>query len=489
MAKPHNGSFVSHRQVVPKVLRLLNEMGSFLEKISTAILARIRKRRTSPSPADNNHGPSTLEPPPAKLREATFADFDGVSELKQRSGIVADSPENWTRLWRANPALAGTAANRPIGWVLEAGGEIVGYIGNISLQCRYGNKTLSAVATHGFCADPAYRAVALSLASAFYRQKSVDFFVSSSAIEVSGKMALAYKCAAVPQPEYDTVLFWVLRPHSFARILMKELAVRSAISPIASVFVALVVAGDRIFRRRWPTCASTALTVSDGGLNAIGSDIGELWTEKLKEATRLYADRAPEVLRWHFEIPGDRGSVRIFRCHEDGKLKGYAILRSDVDPRDGIRRSIIADLIAKQDDPAVVRALWVAAYEHAKAVGSEILEVQGYPSYIREVSSDWRPYRRKYPACPYYYRATDPELHKALSNPAAWYACPYDGDATLIRPSYPSSDVRLAPQENGRPQTDKGVDLVEIQGLRRFDATGELLSDVIEISRNRSSGG
>jgi hypothetical protein len=445
------------------VLRLFNEMGSVQEKISAAILARIRKRRPSPSRVDNNRGGSTLPLPPAKLRVATFSDFDAVAKLKQRSGIVADSPENWERLWRANPALVATAANRPIGWVLEAEGEIVGYLGNISLQCRYGDKALSAVATHGFCADPAYRAVSFSLASAFYRQKAVDFFVSSSAIEVTGKMALAFKCAPVPQPDYDTVLFWVLRPYSFARILMRKLDVRPALSPLATVFVALAVTGDRILRRRWPQRVSTALTVSDGGSDAIGSDMEALWTDKLKEATRLYADRASQVLRWHFEIPGDRGSVRVFRCHEDGRLKGYAILRSDIDPRDGIRRSIIADLIAKQDDPAVVRALWVAAYEHAMSAGSDILEVQGYPSNIREVSSDWRPYRRKYPACPYYYRGSDPELHKALSDPAAWYACPYDGDATLIRPSYPGPAIRLAPLAIEHPQTDGAVDLVEVQ--------------------------
>jgi hypothetical protein len=438
-------------------------MGSFQEKISAAILARIRKRRLPPSPADNNHGRSTSQLPPAKLREATFSDFDGVAKLKQRSGIVADSPENWKRLWRANPALEGSAATRPIGWVLEAAGEIVGYIGNISLQCRYGDKTLSAVATHGFCADPVYRAVAVSLAAAFYRQKAVDFFVCSSAIEVTGKMALAFKCAAVPQPDYDTVLFWVLRPYSFSRILVKKLGVRAVLSPLTTAVVALAVASDKIVWRRYPKARKTVLSVSEGGLEDIGSDIEALWTDKLKEATRLYADRAPQVLRWHFEIPGDRGSVRIFRCHEAGTLKGYAILRSDVDPQYGIRESIIADLIAKQDDPAVVRALWVAAYEHAIAAGSDILEVQGYPSKIREVSLDWRPYRRKYPACPYYFRATDPELHKALSDPGAWYACPYDGDATLIRPSFPSSVVDLALHAIEHPRTDGTVNLLEVQ--------------------------
>jgi hypothetical protein len=351
---------------------------------------------------------------------------------------------------------------------LDAEGKIVGYLGNISLQCQYGNRKLSAVATHGFCADPPYRAVSLSMASAFYRQKSVDFFVSSSAIEVTGKMALAFKCAALPQPDYDTVLFWVLRPYSFGRILVQKLDLTPVLQPIGRAIVAFVVAADRFVRRRRPKFTSSTLTVKGSNIDAFENEIAELFADKLKEGTRFFADRSPEVLRWHFEIPGDRGSAHVLRCYDNDKLKGYTVVRSDEDPRDGVRRSVIADLIARHDDPAVVRALWAAAYEHAKAVGSDVLEVQGFPSQIRELSTVWRPYRRKYPACPYYYRATDPELHKALGDPSAWYACPFDGDATLIRPSYARSSVMAAADAVQDPVHDGAVDLAKVRSTEAF---------------------
>lgn len=443
-------------------------MSSFQEKISAAILARIRRRKASTGSGEKSQqqGPSKVTP--AKLREATFADFEGIAKLKARSGIVADSPENWNRLWKANPALVAGEQTRPIGWVLDAEGEIVGYLGNIALQCQYGERKLSAVATHGFCADPPYRGVSLSLASAFYRQKTVDFFVSSSAIEVTGKMALAFKCAALPQPDYDTVLFWVLRPYSFGRILMQKLDLTPVLQPIGRAVVAFVVAADRLVRRRRPRFTSATLTVKGSNIDVLDKEIGELFADKLKEGTRFFADRSPEVLRWHFEIPGDRGSAHVLRCYENQKLQGYAVVRSDKDPRDGIRKSVIADLIARQDDPAVVKALWAAAYEHATAVGSDVLEVQGFPSQIREAATAWRPYRRKLPACPYYYRATDPVLHKALSDPSPWYACPFDGDATLIRPSYASSSVLAAADTVQDPVHDGAADLAKVRRTEAF---------------------
>jgi hypothetical protein len=453
-------------------------MGSLQEKLSAAILSRIRKNQASSAGRDRRQGQAdhgqraqaqvASKVPPAKLREATFADFDGIARLKRRCGIVADSPENWHRLWKANPALAEETAAHPMGWVLDAEGEIVGYLGNIFLRCQFGRRTLTAAATHGFSVDPPYRAVAFSLASAFYRQKSVDLYISSSAIEATGKMGLALKAAALPQPDYDTVLFWVLRPHSFARTLVKKLDLKPVLSPIASAAGAIGVMADKLVRRRRPRYDSTTLTVKEGGIETFGSEIEALCAERLTTDTKVYAERSAVVLRWHFEIPGDRGSVRVLRCYESEKLRGYAVVRNDVDPDDGVRRSIIADLIAQQDDPEVVRALWAAAYEHAKAAGSEILEVQGFPSHIREVSNAWLPYRRKYTASPYYYKATDPELHKILSDPAAWYACPFDGDATLIRPSYSTSAVYHSAEPAREQRNEDAVELAKVHQTGAF---------------------
>ena len=427
-------------------------MASFQEEIAASLLARIRSRRQPKHPG----GALPLEPtavvPRAKLREATFADFHEVAKLKERGGMAADSIENWDRLWRRNPVLAAGEASNPMGWVLEANGGVVGYMGSIPLQCRYGSRTLTAVSSHGFVVDPPYRAVAVSLASAFYRQKSVDLFLSTSAIEASGKIALAFRCSTLPQPDYDTMLFWVLRPYAFAKGVMKKLEVRPLLASVGGVFAALAVGSEKALRQRRPTQADATQPVSEAGLDAIGDDFQEFWTDKLKEKPeppRLFADRRPAAIRWHFEIPGDRGSVRVLCCHKDGKLEGYAVVRNDIDAESGLRKSMIADMIARQDDEAVIQSLWVAAYQYSERVGSDILEVQGFPTNIRAVSSKWRPYQRKYPAHPYYFKATDPKLHAELSHAEAWYACPFDGDATLIRPSYsnPAAPINPGRQE------------------------------------------
>lgn len=429
-------------------------MTFFQEKITASILARIRARREPAPESEQICCSPTTAMPPAKLREVTFADFHEVAKLKERNGMAADSIENWDRLWRHNPALPASDITRPMGWLLEANGGVVGYFGNISLQCRYGNRTLNAVTSHGFAVDPPYRAVAVSLAAAFYRQNSVDLFLSTSAIEASGKIALAFRCSTLPQPDYDTVLFWVLRPYSFSKGLMKKLDVRPLLAPAAGFLAALAAGSDKILRHCAPRETDALRSISEAGLEAIGDDFQELWTSKLKEThgkSRVFADRAPATLRWHFEIPGDRGSVRVLCCHNNGKLDGYAIVRNDIDPENGLRKSMIADMIAREDDEKVIQSLWAAAYQYAVHTESDILEVQGFPTHIRTTGFKWRPYQRKYPAHPYFFKAVDPKLHAELRHAEAWYACPFDGDATLIRPSYSRSAAPLNPAQQKVP--------------------------------------
>jgi hypothetical protein len=412
-------------------------MASIEKKIIAAILKLARNQeenRASPETDFRNHSSATA--PAARLRDAQFSDFGAVAELKRRWGLAPDSPENWERLWRSNPALMNAQAARPIGWVLESEGRLVGYLGNISQTYYFGGKSLTAATGSGLVVDPAYRAISLSLIAAYYRQKSVDLFLTTTAIETVGKIACAFRSDPLPQADYETVLFWVLRSHPFARAVMKRLRLNALLSYACGLLASPAIGIDRMVRRRSPRSCSKDFRISEISVAEVGDDFQALWTKKLSERPRLLADRSPATLRWHFTIPGDGATTRVLCCHLNGKLRGYAIIRSDVSERNGLKRSMISDIIALQDDPEVLRVLFAAAYEHAKRTGSEILEVLGLPPEVRQVLFESNPYLRKYPACPFYYKAADPIFHKTLADPSSWYATPFDGDTTLV-PSLP----------------------------------------------------
>ncbi|MBV9483443.1 MAG: hypothetical protein JO249_22245 [Acidobacteria bacterium] len=214
---------------------------------------------------------------------------------------------------------------------------------------------------------------------------------------------------------------------------MKKLRAGPAIAYLGMGITTAAAQIDKMVRRRVPKACVNAVSIKQIELADIGDDFQRLWSDKVKEKTQLLSDRDPGTLKWHFSIPDDNGTVGVLCCHRDGALVGYTIIRHEAPNQiTGLRRSLIADTLIKQDDRQVLKALWAAAYDEAKRAGSHVLEVLGFPDVIRQACAEWNPYIRKYPAYPFYYRAADPVLHEVFAKEAAWYVSPFDGDTTLV---------------------------------------------------------
>jgi hypothetical protein len=112
-------------------------------------------------------------------------------------------------------------------------------------------------------------------------------------------------------------------------------------------------------------------------------------------------------------------------------MEGYAVVVTERDRSLGLQKAGLADLLVAGDDPGVTRELLFGAYELAKTNSCDVLEVLGFPEVIRQICMEGKPYRRSYPACPFFYKTDKPGLVDLLATERAWYACPFDGDATL----------------------------------------------------------
>jgi hypothetical protein len=401
-------------------------------KIAKVLLKRIRALET-PAPGDSvaRTGLVREAARSVSVRQAQFSDFGRVCALNLRLGQGPDSEENWRRLWFENPALADGRGASPIGWVLEASHEIVGFLGSIPLEYEFEGFALRAAATCRFAVDPPYRAFSHLLVVSFFRQKNVDLFLNSTATVAAGKIMTALKASPLPQPDYGNVLFWVLNPHHFAKGVLKKLGVKASLIEPGAAVASLVMKGDMAIRKRAPRGNSSGCSIRETSVHEFGPEFEQLWSESSKGNPRLLARRTPEILRWHFDPPGNRRITAVLSGWVENKLAGYLIVRHE--PRDlqEIRRSLVADLLIKDSDPQILEPLFAAALGSAKKAGSDILEVMGFPDRIRQTLLQWGPYSRQYPACPFFFKARNQALHQRLTDKNAWYACPYDGDATL----------------------------------------------------------
>ena len=366
------------------------------------------------------------------LRETVFEDVEGVRELKRAVGFSGDLPEDWDWLWRNNPAWRDSRQTPSIGWVLEADGRIVGYLGSVSTLHRYREKTLQGATASGFAVDPAFRGYTLRLVAAFFKQTGKDILLNTTAIEVAGRIFQRFKASPMPQRDYDQVLYWVLRPRAFISAGLKYMKQPPAVARAGSYLLEIPLKGYIAARKKAPQIESgkkrrpmelRLLDVSD-----IGQEFDDLWARKVMEEARLMSYRTAEVLRWHFA----KVRAKVLCCHSGGVLVGYAIVTREDLCQIGLARSKIVDLFVERDDPELVSHLLHGAYDYAKGDGSHVLEVTGFPTSIRDTLRRANPHVRRLDSWPYFYTALDRDIHHELQDGQAWYACPLDGDTSLF---------------------------------------------------------
>ncbi|MGB3550852.1 MAG: hypothetical protein WA993_09185 [Candidatus Binatus sp.] len=368
----------------------------------------------------------------AIVREAGFDDFEAVRSLRLRFGLGDDSPQDWRSLWLDNPALARTT-HLPIGWVLEAERRIVGFVGSIPTQVAFGEQTLLAVSAHAMTIEPEYRrSYRLSLNAPLFSLEGVDLVLNTSANYGSGRIVQAFGAVPVPSPDYDRSLFWVLRPGAFLRAYLRRRVASRLLAAALGWCGAGLLAADRVVRRRRPTRPGGATDLSICEIDQIGEEFDGLWARKTREPLRLMSVRTAETLRWHFrQSPGAHWAKAVC-CSRAGRLAGYAIIMRQDAPDVGLARIRIADLLAENDDPEVIDDLLWASYQQARRDRVSVLELVGFPGTIRARLARGKPYSRQLDAWPYFYRAARTELQARLGSEQAWYACPYDGDDTIL---------------------------------------------------------
>lgn len=409
-----------------------------LEKyITDRVLRRVRSIRASAAQKPQAVAPISS----VRMREAEFTDCAAVSDLKIRHKLKRDSPANWHRLWKTNPAIE-HSRHWPIGWVLEGNEGIVGFLGNVPLRCYYRGIELKVASTHGLVVQPEYRAFTGGLVSAYCNQKNIDLLLSTTAGESAGKIFQAFKAQPVPQSDCDTALFWVMDAGNFIAATQRKLHFNGAIATISRHFGSGLLRAEQVLRFRYPRKRAQKYYIHEMLPSAIGDDFDAFWREKQAGSTCLLADRSSGTLRWHFNVPGDMRKPVFLRCDSNGRMVGYAIVLTKTE--EGIlRKACVADISVEKEDPIIVQELLVAAFQYACRTGHDTFELHGFPRAIRQICAAWNPYTRKYPSCPYLYRVTDQEFQNSLKSENAWYATPLDGDATLM-PEFATEETHLS---------------------------------------------
>ena len=369
------------------------------------------------------------------IREVVYEDCESVGELMQRNGLIEKwSPDRWIGLWQDNPAMP-KDGSFPKGWVLEHCGNVVGYLGNIPLHYHYNDKYVKVAAARGLAVDGLFRSHSLRLTAAFFSQRNVDLLLNTSANKTVASVFEFCKAQKIPSPECDVALYWINNSRQFASSgLRKKYCVSSFLSSIGGMLLGSGIYLEGWLRKRRPVGTGTGYDIDIIDPNSVGVEFDELWQQTLRERSNcIIANRSAQSLRWHFGhgAAGGRG-VKFVCARRAGKLVGYAVLTRENSDEIGLMRSRISDFIAQRDEPDLIDALLLAAFQQASRDGSYMTEIIGFPEVIRERVMAGRAHSRLLPSWPFWQKLIGSVLcNTIISHESAWYASSFDGDASL----------------------------------------------------------
>lgn len=360
------------------------------------------------------------------VREVNFADLPAVAQLFQAAGWVAPCREEWSRLWVDNPALKIDRPQPSRGWVLESDQRLVGFMGNLTQLYSWEGRILRSATAFYFYVLPEFRGMSLRLVLPFVGQSHVDLLLNTTASVEASRVFQFLKFARLPVESYNVSYYWVTEPMGFVRAALRKKGLPAPLARIASAVMSPAAWAALQLGRRLRGPGDQALRIDVATAEEIGPEFDEFWDSVVTESPRLLALRTSEILRHRF--CRQRPPVRVIRAWRDSRLVGYAVMVRADTPRIGLTRFRIADLVAKDDEPSIVRALHAATQQTARREKVHMLEVNGFPTHIRSLLQRARPFRLVNDSWPYLYKTHDPTLRAALESPDRWYPTLLDGD-------------------------------------------------------------
>jgi hypothetical protein len=364
-----------------------------------------------------------------RLREASFSDYEQIAALESRNGLTAAKTyEEWRHLWLGNPVYRQLQPGWSMGWVLEdENQQVVGSLGSIPRAYELDGRSILAVSSRGWVADPKYRSASLVLLDQLINQPGADLFLTNTNSVASTAAVNALQCRPVPVGKWNEYAFWITDYQGYLEGSLRRRGNRLA-KALSYPLAAAVFLKDRLTKPALHTGKTTIDTCS-----GFDERFDEFWEDlKRRSSHILLAVRTREVLDWHYKFGLLNNRVWILAVVEGSRIVAYAVFDKKQYPS-GLKQVRLVDFQSLEAGTSLLAALLARALQKCRDNGIHRLVSIGRWLDEGEWLDHSAPYRRKLPAWVYFYRANDPGLAESLKDPSAWAPFLFDGDAGLLR--------------------------------------------------------
>ena len=367
-----------------------------------------------------------------ELRVASLDDMRQIWRLCSRHfgeyrGSTAEEFESLCHhRWLNNPARTDAHV---LGWVLEnEDRRIVGFLGSVPQRFKIGERIEYGASGTSWCVDPPYRACSLELYKKNLAWGDRHFLLDTTAGKLASRLHQTLKLGMRPIPvsQFGQRFFWVMKPHRLLdwRIKKGRLLKFPVFFHMLSGVLYL-----RFIRNRKLHFKTKLLRVT--AMDDFTDEFEAFWENNKQDfPVTLVRDKA--FLKWRYQdVPVLGGRFFTFCCREnDGKLMGYVVVHHKGYRNRKEGHYLSADLFYQRDRQDVFLNLMNAAFQFVKNQGGAVLEISGFHSEVMRVLRRQRPWIRKFPEPPYWYKAEN-NVFTGIGQSEAWWPSAVDGDLNI----------------------------------------------------------
>tara|TARA_B100000029_G_scaffold515285_1_gene621533 strand:- start:469 stop:1566 length:1098 start_codon:yes stop_codon:yes gene_type:complete len=364
-----------------------------------------------------------------KIREIQIEDYIQIQELHRKYNLNILDKDEWIKFWKNNPCLLNSDIPAPIGWVLENEQKrIVGSLSNILKEYYYNNKKFFVACSHAWIVEDKFRLEAFALLKNFFSQKNIDVFMVTTANESTAKIWLRHDAKKMPVSTYQNSMFFVL---DLEKLICSFLKVKKIyLGKIINKFIFYL---SYVFLYKkinfWKSVNQPKNVIIN---TIIDNEFDVFWEDYKSEFKyKFLQSRSASWIRWHIQQKIEQNKAWINTVTENKKILGYAICLERNNPKIGLKRIVIIDLVSLQDNTEVYLSLIKGCVNESKKRGYHMIEAIGFKNSKNRIFSQFKTFNRKFPIFPFYYKIGKIVDKNFLNVEDAWDPSLIDGDSFL----------------------------------------------------------
>jgi len=352
------------------------------------------------------------------IRAVKFDDYNGIKKLQSNNNLNVSEKKIWINIFKKNPL------KKKNGWVIENDKKIVGYIGNIIREYKLNNKIIRTACIHAFVVKKKYRFLSLILLRKFFLQKNILLFLNTTSNKETSRIWKKFNAKKIPLKSLNRINFIILNLKEVIKAYLKKKNLFQ--NKILIFFTYLCFS---ILNYRKMDLIKKIIFYKDIKLiKKIDRKFDIFFKKYSRNNKKIISNNKSIWLKWIYQEKIDNNKGWIYAATKNNRIIGYACCIEKNNKFTGLRRILLTEIHAINNNKTVLKKLISNCIQHAINNNYYVIESVGFDDIKNNLIKSFGSIKRNFDNFPFYYKSNNYKLNKDLKKSKNWDIGFGDGD-------------------------------------------------------------